>query len=92
MSATLKRGFSFATGKHDEINLFRKVTRFKNVPLSAEWTVNFSRSFIVNKTSRQSERGTIKVHVMRLPSTHSIKRIILVKKTNQVSDTVVGRN
>ena len=29
--------------KHDEINPVRKVTRFKNVPMSAEWTVNYLR-------------------------------------------------
>ena len=54
MSAILVCCFSFATGKHDEMNLVckvSKVTRIKNVPLSAEWTVNYSRSFIVNKTS-----------------------------------------
>ena len=43
--------------KHDEINPVQKVTRFKNVPLSAEWTVNYSGSFIVSKTSRQPEGG-----------------------------------
>ena len=40
----------------DEINPVRKVTHFKNVPMSAEWTVNYSRSFIVNITSPQLER------------------------------------
>ena len=48
--------FFICDWKHDEINPVRKVTRFKNVPMSAEWTVNYSRSFIVNITSRQLER------------------------------------
>ena len=43
--------------KHDEIHPVRKATRFKNVPMSAEGTVNYSRSFIVNKASRRPERG-----------------------------------
>ena len=38
--------------KHDKINFVRKDTRFKNVLLSAVWTVIYFRSFIVNKTSR----------------------------------------
>ena len=48
--------FLICDWKHDEINPVRKVTHFKNVPMSAEWTVNYSRSFIVNITSRQLER------------------------------------
>ena len=48
--------FLICDRKHDEINPVRKVTRFKNIPVSAEWTVDYSRSFIVNKTSRQPER------------------------------------
>ena len=38
--------FLICNRKHDEINPVRKVTRFKNVPMSAEWTVDYSRSFI----------------------------------------------
>ena len=49
--------FLICDRKHDETNPVRKVTRFKNVPVSAEWKVNYSRSFIINKTSRQHERG-----------------------------------
>ena len=43
--------FRICDRKHDKINFVRKDTRFKNVLLSAEWTVNYFRSFIVNKTS-----------------------------------------
>ena len=43
---------AFATEEHYEINHIRKVTHFKNVPLSAESTVNYSRLFIANETSR----------------------------------------
>ena len=49
--------FLICDRKHDEINPVRKVTRFKNVPMSAAWTVSYSRSFIVDKTGRQPERG-----------------------------------
>ena len=31
--------FLICDRKHDEINPVRKVTRFKNVPMAAEWTV-----------------------------------------------------
>ena len=33
--------FLICDRKHDEINPVRKVTRFKNVPMSAEWTVDY---------------------------------------------------
>ena len=32
--------FLICDRKHDETNPVRKVTRFKNVPVSAEWKVN----------------------------------------------------
>ena len=54
-----------------DINLVRKVTRFKNVSLSADWTLN------------ALERKTIKTQVTRLPTTHIIKRTALVKKQNK---------
>ena len=34
--------FLICDRKHDEINPVRKVTRFKNVPLSAEWRFFFT--------------------------------------------------
>ena len=43
--------------KHNEINSVQKVPCFKNVPMSAEWTVNYLHSFIINKTSWKPERG-----------------------------------
>ena len=49
--------FLICDRKHNEISPVRNVTRFKNVPLSAEWTINYSSSFIASKTSRQSMRG-----------------------------------
>ena len=49
--------FLICDQKHNEINPVRKVTCFKNVPLSAEWTVSYSSSFTINKTSQQPERG-----------------------------------
>ena len=51
--------FLICDRKHDETNPVhvRKVTCFKNVSLSAEWTVNYLHSFIVNKTSQPPERG-----------------------------------
>ena len=36
ISAISEHCFAFATGKHDEINLVCKVTRFKKVLVSAE--------------------------------------------------------
>ena len=36
--------FLICDQKHDEINPVRKVTYFKNAPLSAEWTVDYSCS------------------------------------------------
>ena len=49
--------FLICDQKHNEINPVRKVAGFKNVPLSAKWTINYSSSFTVNKTSRPPERG-----------------------------------
>ena len=49
--------FLICDQKHDEINPVRKVAGFKNVPLSAKWTINYSSSFTVNKTSQPPERG-----------------------------------
>ena len=43
--------FLICDQKHDEINPVRKVTCFKNAPLSAEWAVDYSCSFILNGTS-----------------------------------------
>ena len=49
--------FLICDQKHNEINPVRKVTCFKNVPLSAKWIVNYSHSFTINTTSQQPERG-----------------------------------
>ena len=35
--------FLICDRKHDEINPVREVTRFKNEPMSAEWTVNYRK-------------------------------------------------
>ena len=86
MSAILERCFAFATEKYDEINLVCKVTCFKKVLLLAEWTVNFIHARLSKIKQADSLREeTIKAHVMRLPSTHGIKRSVLVKKRSSNS-------
>ena len=84
MSAILERCFAFATEKYDEINLVCKVTCFKKVLLLVEWTVNYSRLSKIKQADSLREE-TIKAHVMRLPSTHGIKRSVLVKKRSSNS-------
>ena len=77
--------FLICDGKHDKTNPIWKATRLKNVSLSAECTVNYSHPYIVNKTSRQPERGKARLH--------RLKGSALVEKgTNSATNSSYGNN
>ena len=83
--------FRICDRKHDELNLVCKVTRLKKSTGVSRVNSKLLKRAYRKLTSRQA-------NVVRLPSTHSIKRSVLVKKkkkkkkkTNRFSGTIVQR-